>query len=346
MIDRAWTLRQTSSQIQALNGPIIARLQNELRAALSSAVDGRSRYALLDFPNHSNIGDSAIYLGEAILCREHFGRAPELVMAALESDLGRIASLDRDVVLLLHGGGNFGDLYPRHQTFREAVLSRFPDRKIVLLPQSIHFSDEVHAAGTAAVVAAHPDFTIMVRDHASMAFAKHHFGCKVMLVPDMAFMIGAVTPRRGADLRVLGLMREDIETVLADRGGLERLPQPFAIVDWPSEMRRRRVVDRLPNVVRRLLPQRRAPNPVNPSDYEGLAQMRVERGFQLLSRGKIVVTDRLHAHIMSFLLGIPHIALDNSYRKIGNFVDAWTHGGGFVQVETIDEAVHCVVTDR
>ena len=37
-----------------------------------------------------------------------------------------------------------------------------------------------------------------------------------------------------------------------------------------------------------------------------------------------MVTDRLHAHILSLLLDIPHVVLDNSYGKVGGFVDAWT----------------------
>ncbi len=36
----------------------------------------------------------------------------------------------------------------------------------------------------------------------------------------------------------------------------------------------------------------------------------------LLSRGKVVITDRLHASISSLLLGKTHIMIDQSYGKI------------------------------
>ena len=37
-----------------------------------------------------------------------------------------------------------------------------------------------------------------------------------------------------------------------------------------------------------------------------------------------MITDRLHAHILSTLLDIPHVALDNDYGKIGSYLAAWT----------------------
>ena len=44
----------------------------------------------------------------------------------------------------------------------------------------------------------------------------------------------------------------------------------------------------------------------------------------MLSTGGLVVTDRLHAHILSLLLDIPHVLLDNSYGKVAGFADQWT----------------------
>jgi exopolysaccharide biosynthesis predicted pyruvyltransferase EpsI len=43
----------------------------------------------------------------------------------------------------------------------------------------------------------------------------------------------------------------------------------------------------------------------------------------MLSEGRVVLTDRLHAVILSCLLGRPMVALDNTYGKIGSFVDTW-----------------------
>jgi pyruvyl transferase EpsO len=38
----------------------------------------------------------------------------------------------------------------------------------------------------------------------------------------------------------------------------------------------------------------------------------------------VVITDRLHGHILCTLLGIPHVVLDNSYGKIQGFLESFT----------------------
>ena len=48
--------------------------------------------------------------------------------------------------IFIHGGGNFGDLWPEHQQFREMILQRYPDRPVIQLPQSIHFQDKANIA--------------------------------------------------------------------------------------------------------------------------------------------------------------------------------------------------------
>jgi pyruvyl transferase EpsO len=55
------------------------------------------------------------------------------------------------------------------------------------------------------------------------------------------------------------------------------------------------------------------------------AQARLKRGIRLLSQGKVVLTDRLHAHILCLLLNKRHVVLDNDYGKISTFHKAWTH---------------------
>lgn len=324
------------------NYPIIEHLQKKLRQALADCLPVGTDYAILDFPNYANIGDSAIYVGETILCRQHFGRKPLLVTTNKEWDIDVVAKLDPAVPLLLQGGGNLGDLYPRHQIFREKILARFPDRRIVLLPQSIHFETNEALQRAAAAFNSHPNFTLMVRDRTSLAIAQRHFTCPTMLVPDMAFMIGAIKPPQPADLKVLSLIREDQESILPETLALDHLPQPSAVVDWPREQRsRRRPLNRLPHSVRRFLPAPlQGDEPISPAAFERVARARLNRGLRILSRGEMVLTDRLHAHILSILLGKPHIALDNSYRKIGNFSDAWTRGAAFASAPSLDEAVH------
>jgi exopolysaccharide biosynthesis predicted pyruvyltransferase EpsI len=57
--------------------------------------------------------------------------------------------------------------------------------------------------------------------------------------------------------------------------------------------------------------------------YDVLAAQRVRLACRIASRGKVVVTDRLHGHILRLLRGIPHLLLDNSYGKLRRFHGTW-----------------------
>lgn len=318
------TRRAVRAATAIINAPIIARLQAELRAGMAAAAPATSEYAILDFPNYANIGDSAIYVGEIALCREYFGRDPVMVTEAWNHDLDAVARLDPAVVLLCQGGGNFGDIYPRHQRFREKLVERFPDRKIVFLPQSIHFDDEANLRASAEILSRHPDLLIMVRDEPSRELVERHIGARLSLLPDAAFMLGPITPPIDADLSTLGLLRADKEAVAHDR------ERPAFCVDWPDEDSRPTMVDRLPRRFRKRLPSRlQGRRPITPAGFEALAWRRTHRGLRLLARGETVLTDRLHAHILLVLLGIPHTVLDNSYGKIERFSSLWTNGARF-----------------
>jgi hypothetical protein len=68
--------------------------------------------------------------------------------------------------------------------------------------------------------------------------------------------------------------------------------------------------------------------------FERLARNRVERGLRQLSSARHVTTDRLHAHILSTLLNVPHTVRDNSYGKINRFMSAWDTRWDGVDVQT------------
>ena len=49
-------------------------------------------------------------------------------------------------------------------------------------------------------------------------------------------------------------------------------------------------------------------------------------GLLFLQRGRVVVTERLHGHILATLLDIPHVVLDNRDRKLSSYHRTWTRG--------------------
>lgn len=60
--------------------------------------------------------------------------------------------------------------------------------------------------------------------------------------------------------------------------------------------------------------------------FQELAAMRLALETEVLSRGRWVINDRLHAHILCLLLRHPHVVVANSYGKAAAFCREWAHG--------------------
>ncbi len=300
---------------------LIERLGADVRAGLAELVPAGEPVALLDFPNHDNVGDAAIWLGELAWLR---AAGHELAYASDHTGLSA-PELRRRLprgTILLHGGGNFGDLWPVYQRFREHVLASFRDYRVVQLPQTVHFEDPAAARRTAQLIAAHPDFTLCVRDAGSERYAREQLGARTAVVCDMAFALGPLRPGP-ARHEVLCLLRTDKERA-------ERRDVPAGVqLDWPVQGPRWRALRQATRATGKLgglaPPLARTIAPALADGYERLARERLHAGLQVVGAGELLVTDRLHGHIVALLAGVPQLLLDNSYGKLRGFWQAWTH---------------------
>ena len=301
------------------------QLGARLRETLDAEIPAGARVALLDYPNHENVGDSAIWLGEMTYLAE---RGARVVYHCDLRSYDRRHLPDVDVVLL-HGGGNLGDVWLPHQRFREQVLDDFRDRPVLQLPQTIHFGDPANLEQTKRAFARHPRFTLMVRDARSLAFAHEQFDCSVVLCPDSAFALGALVRPAAAQVPILWLGRTDHEA-----GAHAAEPRDAGAdvrrADWigranagPLDLLARAGGELAAGLIGRLSSPPARASQLLWADWGWLARRRVASGSALLSRGSVVVTDRLHAHIICLLLGLPHVALDNSYGKLSSFTSTW-----------------------
>jgi pyruvyl transferase EpsO len=317
--------------------PLIEKLRSELDRVVGSLLTAEPA-ALLDFPSYSNVGDSLIWLGQIEFLRargvpiRHHSEIRGFDHATFQKE-------HPDGPILLTGGGNFGDTWPAHQQFRYALLERYVGRPIIQLPQSLHFGDPEEVAKTARLIAAHGQFTLLVRDHASLEFAKRHFDCETRLSPDMAFYMPPLSRDGTPTQPFVALMRRDKEKRAFD-GVDPAIAAGFE--DWLEEDGRSVVLSRrkgaLGQIARGHFGSKR-----RFGGFYGMATNRLRRGVRQLSRGRCVMTDRLHGHILCTLLDIPHAILDNSYGKLTGFHEAWTRSYPHVHAAaTLPEALEWV----
>jgi exopolysaccharide biosynthesis predicted pyruvyltransferase EpsI len=306
------------------------RLQNEIDAVLTPLVPGK-KCALIDFPHHANVGDSAIWLGEQIFLSK-LGVQQAYVCTTENRDWNAMErAIGPDGTIIVHGGGNFGDLWPHHQQLREEALDRFPDHPVLQLPQTVHFGDPKEADRTAAKIRKHGKFTLAVRDRKSLAFARERFECNVVLCPDMAFCIGPIAAAAPADQRILLLLRSDKEKKNPSPGDAILQSPDLHCADWLTESYTETRLRAGGRLFADRLGGKAAPT-LRGNYYNALARERMRRGLHQLASFRYIVSDRLHVHILSTLLGRRHALLDNNYGKLSSFMAAWNTNWDGMQV--------------
>lgn len=293
-----------------------------LRDALGPRAGGP--WALLDFPCFANVGDNAIWLGTRRALAALGMPPPAYTCDNRTFEPEVLARLVGDGPILLLGGGNFGDLFGKHQRLRERVVTMFPGNPVVQLPQSIRFTSGHALEATRRAMSPHRRLKVLVRDERSLATATHDLALDAMLCPDLALGLGPHATSRPRRRRILWLSRND-----AWRRHAPAAPAADLVVsDWAAERPsiRRTWVRVLSSWIRRGGARGTSVRTALSSAYDPLATWRVGRGFAQLSREAVLVTDRLHGHILAMLTGTPHVLLDDDTGKVRAFHETWTRG--------------------
>lgn len=311
-----------------------------IREALRRCLDHRRPYVLWDFPNYSNVGDSAIWLGEIKALQSFFGRPPFQICECLHQSM-TLPALEQDVQIILSGGGNFGDLWKPFQLFRERVVAHYSLNRIVLMPQTIHFSRVSNLNRCRRIFLSHSNLCIMARDIPSFEIAQTLHNGQTELVPDMAFALGKISPPCKPSVQILALLRSDKEMMKREK---QVFPSEMPVLDWLVEPKliEGRLLVHLEKFERLIgLTAHKPLSFFRTFLFNRMARVRLRRGCAILARGKVVITDRLHGHILCVMMNIPHVVLDNSYGKIASFREAWRSGccESCLQASSIGEAL-------
>lgn len=301
---------------------LIENLSCKIKDELFPLVD--SDYVLLDLPYHHNIGDLLIWAGEEAFLSE----LPYSCLQRSYCNSSDLGELDEKTVILLHGGGNFGDLYYHHQEFRLSVIQKYPCNRIIILPQTIYFANWDTFRKEIDIYSKHNNLYICVRDKFSYDIA-NFFGLKnVLLLPDMAFCLGTIKESTPPQLNRLLVDRVDIE-------GLKKYKKnegiKFDLVsDWPTYSSENKIVDSFYELLRN------SHNKAEVDDFarNTLCPCLIETGIEFISGFQKIYSTRLHACILSILLSRDVVVLNNSYGKNMNFYNTWLRGVEGIECES------------
>ncbi|MDE1147032.1 MAG: polysaccharide pyruvyl transferase family protein [Azospirillaceae bacterium] len=308
----------------------------QFREKLAELISG-PEYIFVDWPDYTNTGDHLIWLG-AKAAMNSLGKHCLAELTAWDVRSRRLPNLNQDVTIVTSGGGNFGDIYQNFQVSREILLEKYPNNRVIVLPQTIHFSSPEKMNLSSQKFLAHKNCFIFTRDKRSRSLA-HNFASddRVFLAPDCAFFLMPLityicqrVPLLDPHFEMLYIVRDDQERI--DDGGAS--DKPDMVIDWCNEENyyygyiSRNLLDEFDlkqSDISRIFGA--------PSYFDLISMRRLILGMHIVGLGKNLKTDRLHAHILSCLLMKEHVFRDNIYGKNRSFYEAWTHSLKFIDTE-------------
>lgn len=296
----------------------ISQLKKIIAELLTPLIN--SDYVLLDVPYYTNIGDTLIWEGT----REFLKTLPHKCLYTASVETYKYRPLPKNTVILLQGGGNFGDLWRRHQGLRQTVIKSYPNNRIIILPQTVFYNNNSVFAEDAKILNSHKDLHICARDAKSLEYLKKALTCNLLLVPDMAFCISKRTLnkyRKEETEKALFLKRNDPELCEYNFASyIKETGEQLHTGDWPTmeqQFKTKNYLDKLLWHKERLgrIPDIYADWIFRPHQ--------VKKGIEFVSQYKKVYTTRLHVAILSVLLDKKIVFFDNSYGKNRSFYETW-----------------------
>ena len=257
--------------------------------------DDKQNVFIIGTPNHGNMGDQAIWYATQKLLKNYFPSANvvDVDMSDFETDIEGIAHLiQKQDILILQGGGNFGNYYMDDEMIRRSVISQFRNNRIIMFPQTVYFSEDAEGKEelerSVCIYNKNKNLVLIARDEESFKILKENFINEIYMLPDVVLSLNAVDvkkKRKGA-LICLRSDKENVENVESF------LKERFSEIKYTDTQM---------------------------DDYckenrEQLLKQKIEE-FQ---SAELVITDRLHGMIFSVITGTPCIAFDNFNAKVKN----------------------------
>lgn len=301
-----------------------ARAMQEISAAgLRDLYRNIEETILLDFPDHPNVGDSAIALGELA-----FYHREKIRVASIHTIGTKGRHLAASQSLSIHGGGNLGGIYEHHEAHRLETIRALDEKTpLIQLPQSAPYIQETSARAYREAADTHHHLRFAARDTETLESLRV-LGLPTALTPDAFHAVGPLnggTPGRDH----IFLLRKDIETTGAsDESGS---------VDWPGDL----LLDRIGASARKrahIAPL--GAKVLNPSRaaWRRIAARRFQRGAAIITSADTVVTDRLHAALIALHYGRRVVVIDNINHKLTRYFQAWERPAGTPAIEFAEDA--------
>lgn len=296
--------------------------------ALRTAIPAGRPVVYFDYAVYGNVGDLLIHKASDVFLAANDNRIIDAFDLQNHGQALRRV-FPRDAVLVFQGGGNMGDLFPRHDRLRLDILAAFPNHRAVIMPQTAYYRDATIRRAALAGYAAHPDLHVMLRDQRSVSDLGPALPGPVTLMPDMAHRLAGdafieracagILPERAR----LDFMREpwqgDPEQAQSlDVAGIE-------VWNWPEYLNPKelRWIRRSRRMHRH--DARRWHTAWPRRIWRRRRDRILERALAFFAGHHSIHTNRLHGSLMGLLCDREVVMYDTSYGKLSHYYQTWLH---------------------
>lgn len=288
------------------------KLEKRKYEKLAKIYGNEEKIIYLSTPEHGNLGDQAIAIGIKKILEDKFKDKNILEISHNRYNKNKeiIEKLvsKKDIITLI-GGGNFGNLYIGEEKQRRDIVQRFPENKIIIMPQSITFTSDdegrTELSKSKEIYSKHKDLIIFARDKRSCEFAQKNFtNNKVFLCPDSVLYLensylNLAEKRDG----IIFTLRADKEKILSN----EKIE---AIKKYLNEKNIEYILE---------------DTTVKYGVTRETREYEVKRILRKISSAKLNITDRFHGVIFSVITNTPVIVFKSLDHKIEEGVKWFEH---------------------
>ena len=266
------------------------------------SIEGKKIF-LFGSPYHSNMGDQAQTYCSMKWFEKYYPDYTifEFNTVDIYRDNYKLLNIIKEIItkrdiIFLHSGYHTTDLYMLEENMQREVVKRFPNNKVVVLPQTILYENDIERETSKQIYNAHNDLTFLCRDQVSFKTAeKLLYNCKRMLYPDIVTTLIGTKEYSNARNGILFCMRNDKEAHYKS----EVIDE---IKDKLSEISKVDMTDTTIDIKCKEIIK----------DREKI----LFNMFEEYSKYEVIVTDRYHGTIFSLISNTPVIVLSSSDHKL------------------------------
>lgn len=264
--------------------------------------------------NYGNLGDVAITIAQHNLL--HYWK-PDCSIVEVPSNCSYsflksiIRNITKDDIVTFVGGGNMGDMYPLYENLRQIIVSELPYNRIIQFPITADFSPNNEGPKmqkfAKKIYRSHNNFRILARESKTAKFLFNLLNKEIPVVPDVVLTLDYFKQcgfREGISV----CLRHDKEKSLADEEA-KSIKNIVCKYNQPIEYTDTVIDDKL----------------ITLENKEAYLNLLLSK----FSEKKLIITDRLHGMIFSYITGTPAIVFSNSNGKVERCYE-WIKDSGYV----------------